>query len=344
MANPYAAIDAYWETPLAVCPDDESRQLRELVRYATLAPNAHNTQAWQFALGPGSVRIFPDYTRSMPIGDPGNRELWTSIGCALETFLVAARRVGYQPTVEYFPSDEPEECVRVRFARGEQDDGDALFAAIPQRHSNRNSYDGKPIPAADLTAIEQVGEHPGVQGRVVTERGDFERVIDVIKGGFAWQQSSQAFQQELYSWIRFSPGSITSKRDGLTSRAMGRPQIPDPMGRFIVKMLAITGLEQKEIINKIRSSSALVVLTTDENGRDTWVKAGQALARIKLLATDRGIRCAHLNNNWQWEAMKAPAQQSLGLGSAHPQVVIRLGYAAPLPHAPRRPVEDVLRK
>src|SRR5688572_7662641 len=92
MANPYAAIDAYWETPLAVCPDDEPRQLRELVRYATLAPNAHNTQAWQFALGPGSVRIFPDYARSMPIGDPGNRELWTSIGCALETLLVAARR------------------------------------------------------------------------------------------------------------------------------------------------------------------------------------------------------------------------------------------------------------
>jgi hypothetical protein len=129
----------------------------------------------------------------------------------------------------------------------------------------------------------------------------------------------------------------------LTSRALGRPQIPDPMGRFIVKMLAISGMEEKEIVGKVRSSSALLVLVTDENDRATWVKVGQSLARLKLQATDRGIRCAHLNNNWQWEVIKAPAQHALGLGDAHPQVAIRLGYAAPLPHAPRRTVEEVLR-
>ncbi len=343
MTNAFAAIDAFWETPFVVCPDDEPRQQRELVRYATLAPNAHNTQAWQFALGPGVISLFPDYARSMPHGDPGNRELWISLGCALEQLLIAARHVGYLPSVEYFPADTGEECLRVRYTHGERDDDDALFNAIPRRQSNRNSYDGKPIPAVDLAALPQAIAQAGTHAHILTEQGEIERVVAVVKGGFAWQRGNKAFQQELYSWIRFSPGSISGKRDGLSSRALGRPLIPDPMGRFIVKMLAITGLEEKEIVGKIRSSSAVLVLTTDANDRLTWVKAGQSLARIKLQATARGICCAHLNNNWQWEVTKAPLQQALALGDTHPQVAIRLGYAAPLPHAPRRAVEDVLR-
>ena len=343
MANAFAAIDAFWETPFVVCPEDEPRQQRELVRYATLAPNAHNTQAWQFALGPGMIRIFPDYSRSMPHGDPGNRELWISLGCALEQLLIAARHVGYAPTVNYFPADESEECLRVRFLPGEPDADDALFAAIPRRQSNRNAYDGKAIPAVDLAALAQAIAHPGVHAHLFTERGEVERVVAVVKGGFAWQRGNKAFQRELYSWIRFSPGSITGKRDGLSSRALGRPLIPDPLGRFIVKLLAITGLEEKEIVGKIRSSSALLVLATDDNDRLAWVEAGQSLARVKLQATARGICCAHLNNNWQWDATKAPLQRALALGTTHPQVAIRLGYAAPLPHAPRRAVEDVVR-
>lgn len=344
MANPYAALDAYWDTPLAICPDDEPRQLRELVRYATLAPNAHNTQPWQFALSPGTIRIFADYTRSMPWGDPGDRELWISIGCALESMLLAARRVGYVPTVDYFPEDEPEECLRVRFERGDPDTGDPLFAAIPNRQSNRNAYDGRPIPAADIKAIEQAGVRPGVRVQMLTEQGEFEPVIEVIRGGFAWQRSSKEFQKELGSWIRFNAKSTTTKRDGLATRAMARPTLPDPIGRFIVRMLTLSGAEEKEIVGKVRGSSALLVLITDENDRTSWVQAGQSLVRMKLQLTDRGIRCAHLNNNWQWEATKATAQRALGLGTAHPQVTIRLGYSSPLPHAPRRTVEDVLRK
>lgn len=343
MANPYAAIDAHWDTPLAVCPDDEPRQLRELVRYATLAPNAHNTQPWQFAVSAGTVRLFPDYTRRMPLGDPGDRELWISIGCALELLLLAARRVGYVPAVAYFPADEPEEVIRVTLEAGAPVTDDPLFDAIPRRHSNRRSYDGTPIPAGDLAAVEASVEEPGVRALVRTDRADVERVIDVVRAGFAWQRSSKEFQRELMSWIRFSKGSTLRHRDGLATRAMARPALPDPIGRTIVRLLSVSGLEEREIVNKVRGSSAVLVLVTDDNDRTTWVRAGQALARIKLRATERGIVCAHLNNNWQWDATRAPAQEALSLGSALPQVTIRLGYAPALPHSPRRPVAAVLR-
>ena len=40
--------------PLRASLADPSRQL-DLIRYATLAPNGHNTQPWQFRLGSGLI-------------------------------------------------------------------------------------------------------------------------------------------------------------------------------------------------------------------------------------------------------------------------------------------------
>jgi hypothetical protein len=251
--------------------------------------------------------------------------------------------VGYAPAVEHFPSDEPEECLRVRFTRTEPDASNPLFAAIPKRHMNRRAYDGRPIPAADLAALEQAVDERGVSVRILTERADFERIVDVVTAGFAWQSRNKAFLAELHSWIRFSPALMIAKRDGLCTRAIGKPQLPEAVGRVILKLMAALGIEAREIAGRIRGSSALLALITEENDKTTWVRAGRCLGRIKLTATDRGIRCAHLNNNWQWDVIKGPAQRALGLGSAHPQVTIRLGYAETLPHAPRRPLEAVLR-
>ncbi len=47
-----------------------SVQLWELVRYATLAANGHNTQPWKFALKENVIEIHPDYARHLSAVDP----------------------------------------------------------------------------------------------------------------------------------------------------------------------------------------------------------------------------------------------------------------------------------
>jgi hypothetical protein len=344
MTDLFAEIDAFWEKPFDVCPHDAPRQMRELVRYATLAPNAHNSQPWSFGIGESTIRIFPDYSRRCPVADPGDRDLWLSLGCALEHLCLAALRVGYAPAVDYFPDDEAEPCLRVRFRRTEPDGGSPMFTAIAKRQMNRRPYDGRPIPARDLAALEQAVSEEGVGVRILTDPVEFERVIDLVTAGFEWRRKNKDFLKELRSWIRFSAAATVEKRDGLTMRAAGKPFVPDRLGPLVVRVRAMLGLDAKEVAAGIRSSSAILFLYTDENDRITWVRAGRCLARIKLTATDRDIRCSHLDNNWQWEVMKSATQQELGLGSGHPQVALRLGYAETLPHAPRRPLEAVLRK
>lgn len=83
------------------------QQMIEFVRYATLALSGHNTQPWRFSLNGDSIRIFPDFTRRLPVVDPDNRELYISLGCALEKLVIAAKSAGYDSEIEYFPAGEP---------------------------------------------------------------------------------------------------------------------------------------------------------------------------------------------------------------------------------------------
>jgi hypothetical protein len=62
---------------------------RDLIRYATLAANAHNTQAWTFRVGPTGVDILPDLARGTPVVDPDHHHLFISLGCAAENLSLA---------------------------------------------------------------------------------------------------------------------------------------------------------------------------------------------------------------------------------------------------------------
>jgi hypothetical protein len=70
--------------------------LRELVRYATLAPSSHNTQCWKFRIQERSITIEPDFSRRCPVVDPDDHHLFVSMGCSTENNRVAG---GHRPRI-----------------------------------------------------------------------------------------------------------------------------------------------------------------------------------------------------------------------------------------------------
>jgi len=67
-----------------------------------------------------------------------------------------------------------------------------------------------------------------------------------------------------------------------------------------------------------------------------------AFERIALSMTALNIESVHLNQPCEVPQIKRELQQHLALGSAHPQLLLRIGYAEPLPCSPRRPLQQVL--
>ena len=85
----------------------------------------------------------------------------------------------------------------------------------------------------------------------------------------------------------------------------------------------------------------LAVLATGGDSRSDWLRAGQAVQRILLLACCHGVGGGLLG---QAAAFPHRAQNAgYGLGGQHIQLVLRLGPGAPEQVTQRRPVRDVLR-
>ncbi len=318
------------------------QQMIELIHHATMAPSGHNTQPWKFSLTEDSIRIFPDFTRSLPVVDPDNRELYISLGCALENLVIAAKYAGYDPEVEYFPAGEPDKCLLVTLKHSNVTGENNLFQAIPKRHTNRREYNKQQIPAADLKKIESVPTENGVTCLVLTEPRAIEQVIELVKEGNSIQMNNDAFMDELVSWIRFSDAETETFRDGLTSRAMGRSPAPSWLGRMFMNLFVSAKNQSKADEKNIRNSSALMLLVSEKNDKKSWVDVGRSFEHIALTLTTLNIKNAHLNQPCEAPQLKTQLQQHLALGNAHPQLLLRIGYAEPLPHAPRRTVEQVL--
>jgi nitroreductase len=72
----------------------------------------------------------------------------------------------------------------------------------------------------------------------------------------------------------------------------------------------------------------------------TWLRAGQALQRVLLTATARGIAASPLTQ--PLETADAWLVRDPRSGHEQPQMILRIGYGLPIPPTPRRPVSQVL--
>ncbi|MCX5930345.1 MAG: Tat pathway signal protein, partial [Cyanobacteria bacterium] len=109
-------------------------ETRDLIRYATLAPNGHNTQPWRFHPGKNGIAIRPDFSRRTSVVDPDDHHVFVSLGCAAENLALAAAAAGRAGEIDFVPAGGG--TVLVRFGTGNGGE-QALFDAIPRRQSTR---------------------------------------------------------------------------------------------------------------------------------------------------------------------------------------------------------------
>ncbi|MFO8002876.1 Acg family FMN-binding oxidoreductase [Thioalkalivibrio sp.] len=320
---------------------------KQLITLAVRAPSGHNTQPWQFSVEQDTVRIYPDLSRRLPVVDPDDHALFISLGCALENLVIAAAHQGLAAGVDYFPSDEPEECLRVRLSEDADEETDALFQAIPERQSNRGTYDGRAIDDSDLARLMDAHFRDSVKVRAFrVGHPDIEPIIGFVREGNIAQFNDPAFVAELVSWIRFTRREVSDRQDGLAAVALGFPAVPRWLGRWIMTTLVRPEGEAARQEKAIRSSSLLLLFIARGNDKQHWVDVGRSFERIALTATSLGIAHAHVNMPCEVAPIRRRLAVHLGLDDGEqPLLLIRLGHVRKrLPTSPRRPVERVMRE
>lgn len=309
-----------------------------LVHYATLAANSHNAQGWRFRQTAAGVAILPDMARALPVADADHHHLYASLGCAAENLMLAAGATGRSAAIDFVASGEGQ----VEVALGQDGSRDPLFDAILSRQCTRSDYDGRAVPLADLAALEAAARVPGAEVMLITDPARMAQVLDLILAANTAQVSDPAFAAELKSWMRFNARSAAETGDGLYAVATGNPALPTPLGRFMFDRFFTVSAENDRYARQVRSSAGLAIIHSDRDDPAHWVQAGRACQRFALQATALGLRQAHLNQPVEVAAIRPQLQALLGLGDRRPDMVLRFGYAPPMPRSLRRPLAAVI--
>ncbi|WP_318011292.1 Acg family FMN-binding oxidoreductase [Mesorhizobium sp. ES1-4] len=307
----YGAYAGRMRARLTAAPD-----IRDLVRYAALAANSHNTQPWRFTAGDGVIDILPDGSRRTPVVDPDGHHLFVSLGSAAENLSIAAAATGRPGEMEL-----SQDGVRYVFSSGPESAG-PLLAAIEKRQSTRAGYDGRSVPAADLSRLELAAARPKIRLILITDRARVGRMRDLVIAGNSMQMADPAFMRELKQWVRFNPRSAMASGDGLFSAASGNPILPTMLGDLAFDQFFRAGAENDRYARHIASSPGVAVFLAEREDKAHWIEVGRACQRFALAATSLGLKCAFINQPVEVASLRSELAALVGESGLRPDIVM----------------------
>ncbi|MFF4378400.1 Acg family FMN-binding oxidoreductase [Kitasatospora sp. NPDC001547] len=326
----------------ALTPMLSAADLRLLAAAGGAAPSLHNSQPWRFTPTPDGrgLAVYADTGRSVPLADPVGAAVHIAVGAAVFNLRVAAGRLDREPLVRLLPDAAEPGLLAVldlsRPAAEQTPFGRDLYPAVAARHSSRLPFTQRDVPETVVGELIDAAREEGVVLTVLEEEG-VRRVQALTAEAERRNAADPARTAESRAWLRPDDGTAG---DGIPQAALG-PQDHDarvPMRGFAGRPPVAPGQQPSQ---RFEALPQLCTLSTPGDGPLDWLRTGQALERVWLLATVHGVRLTVWHQAIEWPdtrwALRDPAA-----GPGHVQLVLRAGYGPPGAATPRRSAEETL--
>ncbi|WP_431964304.1 hypothetical protein [Actinacidiphila sp. bgisy160] len=282
--------------------------LEKLISAAVAAPSFRGSRPWRYRLDPDTgtfqVRAVPE--PGVPDSEAAARALHVSVGAAVFNLRVALAHFGWETAVRLLPvPGDPDLLAAVR-PIGPRHVGDHayrdLYDAIWRRHNCRTPYFAHcPTGAVVLELIDAAH----AEGASLTLPRTEEALRLLRLTAEAEQRGATGTGRAVGS------GGRVHEESGAGTAALA-----DPGPRSLV-----------------------AVLCTPHDTCADWLRAGQAMERVVLLATAHTVHATLLHEAMQWPDLRA-AMRTTDCGPGLVQMLIRFGASASGYGAPQVPVRE----
>ena len=324
----------------------------EWLEGARLAPSAHNTQPWRFRpLSGGTIEVRWDPQRTLPAGDPTNRDLFLSLGATVEAARLRSTAAG-RP-LAFVPSQSGSQLSIGRLVPdGNEPSPDDLRLAqsLATRHTARVSHAKTTVSPDVIAALTAEAARYGCDLSVVTDRRSVKRLAALARRATAALYADSIVHEELWRWLRLEPADPAYRRDGLTADTLdlhgialrgARLVLPPTHMRRLVP-LGFHHLLALDTQRVVRASASLCLLTASSSERTTIVHAGQCLMRLWLAADVAGLSTHPISALLDCADTVQPTLDVFNRRGAIPASIFRLGACPPVPRAPRLEPSELL--
>ncbi|WP_030546971.1 Acg family FMN-binding oxidoreductase [Streptomyces albus] len=212
-----------------------------------------------------------------------------------------------------------------------------LRPAIPLRHTSRFPFTARRVPEELKAALAGAARAEGAE-LAFPGIWHLRSVLSLVRDAEGRSGADPGIRADIERWIRTGADVSGRAGDGVPDYAFG----PRPYGGAApVRDFAGRDAPPDRERALFETSPQLALLGTAEDRPADWLRAGQAMERVLLLATREGLASSLTSQALEWPDLRwivRDPQTSMGVV----QMVIRLGYGPTGPRTPRRPVEEVL--
>jgi len=335
---------------------------RQTLRAAILAANPHDTQPWLFQPAGDSITVLADRSRHLGSFDPFRREMHLGVGCAIENLMRAASVYGYTLNVivnggKLTPSPGN---AAVKAAHFYLDAGvasrDALFEAIPNRHTNRGAYSERAVNVKDLYSLADLVSDNEVRVAFLTDAHARSDLAAAIVEATERIIADPEMSADSARWFRTGRREVDQHRDGIGVDTAGLSPFMAAAAKIMPDQDAPTADRYwRDMTRDVQTKAPAlgILLVRDRLDMGSAIAAGRAWQRLHLAATTMGLAAQPLNQPVECADRNAQLGRKDEFGPALAQMahapdwqatfVFRLGYAErPALPSPRRPLNDVV--
>jgi hypothetical protein len=180
-------------------------------------------------------------------------------------------------------------------------------------------------------------DEQGFRLDIMTDDAGINAMSDILARAHKIQLGNKAFRKELASWVR---SNSSEEKDGLPGYSFGYSDFESYFGSFIFGTFDMSGSRARVETAYMKASPAVAVLSSDNDDKLNWLKAGMLLEKLFLAATQMEVRFDLFSQPVGIPELRKEMAEILQV--SYPQILIRMGYAEPAKHTPRRPVDEVL--
>jgi hypothetical protein len=200
--------------------DCSTGTVKSIIESASRAPSGDNVQPWSYIWNGKLLTIAFHGELARHILDAGLSASTIALGCLLESLRIAASAHGQSAPFTFLglPGQDGA-CAEIRFI-ADSPPVDRLFAALPQRTTDRRAYRRGPVPEKELTEIWREFDENNV-ARVDFASPISSELLDFIVAAEALVATHSSIFPDTLPWIRLTQKEVARSRDGMPWRGTG---------------------------------------------------------------------------------------------------------------------------
>ena len=303
-------------------------EISEIIYYASMAPNSHNTQLWKVTVDTenSQMEIYLDKERTLKEVDSTDREAYISIGAFTENLVKAFEAYGYKTNLEICNEDS-DKLVFIKYKKYENVKVDKdILNLIMKRHTDKSAYLNKEIDSDDMTKLIAENNHI-----YYLENGSeaCEYVRQAAVSAMEKQAYNKSKAEEFSNWLRLSDEETLKNKDGLSAEQLGLTGIVKSIYYMITTHESAKDESYaKQAVNTTKKQAencSGFLIITGGTSRKELIETGMLLEDTWLKAVGFGISMHPLSQVLEEEPYCDEINNKISINEKI-QMILRVGY------------------